>query len=774
VSTTGLGHLLSQRCDSAAAAQRHRHEGSCAARGTSSVPAMSARTALHTARATALACCLAAAPAQGGDPATGTAPPATATAGAREAMWYAPTAADWQKPVRIEWQRTWDDAVRLSQQTRRPILVCVNMDGEIASEHYAGVRYRDAEIAKLYEPYVCVIASVYRHNPRDHDEQGRRIPCPRFGGCTCGEHIAMETVVFPKFLDGQRIAPRHIMVELDGSEAYDVYYAFDTASVLQTIGDGMKDRDATAEPLVRGDRSLLEKVQSPHSRDRSDVEAAWQNGDAEQRQALLTAAAALGEQAPVEVLRQAIYGLDPALAATARTLLARSTAPGAAALLGEVLATELPPAERQTLVAALERLGSSDPHARALAVVHGGLAERSRTVDAARWSEHLAGATYTPAPPPPTANALGELDRAVAVAPADPAVVLAQAEASLAAADGAIARQRRALLEDSRRAAARARQLGAEAFRADTVQALACHALGEHGEAYELAERAVAALPPDRSDARSAAVLFLFAEARQEAIVAAHREKREWPRQWLTDVHATYEVLARHPHGTDAQVAHHVDFLGFFGGTDTAAVALDAGLRRFPTSPALHERLRARILREQGVEALEATYQQLMAQQPPSATMVWFAAYAALVSAEHHRRRGEVEPALTAYDRGIERFERALALDAAQQPSCDHYVAVARAGRSRVHFERGELERAVDELLVAFTRCPDATPALDGLNLSGADTARMLQAATRTARPELFARLEAAMGKLDPELLRLPDYERQAPGTGRPPRRRRG
>ena len=45
-----------------------------------------------------------------------------------EQMWYAPSAEDWQKPPLIRWQRTWDDAVRLSQQTKKPILVCVNMD----------------------------------------------------------------------------------------------------------------------------------------------------------------------------------------------------------------------------------------------------------------------------------------------------------------------------------------------------------------------------------------------------------------------------------------------------------------------------------------------------------------------------------------------------------------------------------------------------------------------------------------------------------------------
>ncbi|MEE8148118.1 MAG: hypothetical protein V3T24_10975, partial [Longimicrobiales bacterium] len=57
----------------------------------------------------------------------------------REQMWRAPTAEDWQKPVLIKWERTWNDALAVSKETGKPILVCINMDGEIASEHYAGV-----------------------------------------------------------------------------------------------------------------------------------------------------------------------------------------------------------------------------------------------------------------------------------------------------------------------------------------------------------------------------------------------------------------------------------------------------------------------------------------------------------------------------------------------------------------------------------------------------------------------------------------------------------
>ena len=47
---------------------------------------------------------------------------------------------------------------------------------------------------------MCLGASVFRHNVRDHDDEGRRIPCPRFGCITCGEHMALEPVLFEKYL----------------------------------------------------------------------------------------------------------------------------------------------------------------------------------------------------------------------------------------------------------------------------------------------------------------------------------------------------------------------------------------------------------------------------------------------------------------------------------------------------------------------------------------------------------------------------------------------
>src|SRR6185503_20837320 len=76
------------------------------------------------------------------------------------------------------------------------------------------------------------VASVFRHNPRDHDEAGRRIPCPRLGECTCGEHMALEPALFERFLsDGERVAPRHALILPDGTKAWDVSLAFDLRDI---------------------------------------------------------------------------------------------------------------------------------------------------------------------------------------------------------------------------------------------------------------------------------------------------------------------------------------------------------------------------------------------------------------------------------------------------------------------------------------------------------------------------------------------------------------
>jgi tetratricopeptide (TPR) repeat protein len=709
-----------------------------------------------------------------------TTPPSLPPGVSREQMWPAPTADDWKKPCLVHWQRTWDDAVAVSRETKKPILICVNMDGEIASEHYAGVRYRDPEIAKLYEPFVCVVASVYRHNPRDYDEEGNRIPCPRFGGVTCGEHIWIEPGLFEKFFDGKRVAPRHIMVELDQKETFDVYYAWDTDTIFKSLRQGIADRNVATNDIARGDRPVLELAGSHDNEDRTALELAYRKGDREKRRALLDAVGVHALDGDLDLLRLAIFGYDVELAKTARHLLARSSSPEAVDLIADALRVPMDPTERDELIGALVRLGETTPRAKTLAAVFQGLSARSSSVDVQAWSKALTDSA-------PSAFAReryaleSQLDRrsqSAASKPDDPEQRIELAESFLALGVDRTTEHRyaRVLLEDARRTALEAKKLGANAWRVNSVLALCASSVGNVAEARSYAEMAMSEPPPDPQSWNACATLALFAEARQDAISKALREKKEWPSQWLTDVHAAYSIIAHHPFGTDAEIVSHYDFLRRLGAAAEAGRVLDEGLARFPDSWLMHDRLRARILAEKGAAGLEAAYAARLAEKNAPPSLVSFAGYASLVAAEFHRRAGRDDEAIASYERGIAHYESAIAATPETRATCDHFIALALAGRARIELQRGDVERSLADLVASFERKPEAAASLDGLNISPVDTAKMLRAKlVELKRDELAQELQAALDKLDPDLLKLPAYEREGPDTQpnlRPPRRR--
>ena len=705
--------------------------------------------------------------------------PGTPPGAPREAMWFAPTSADWAKPVLIQWERTWADAVAVAEATQKPILVCINMDGEIASEHYAGVRYRQPEVAALFEPYVCVIASVYRHNPRDYDDQGRRIECPRFHGVTCGEHIAMEPAVYDQFLDQRRISPRHIMVELDGSEVYDVFYAFDTQSVFKRVRQGIVERKIVPNPEDPEGPPLIERVASKKAKDKLVVESAFLRGDRELRRALLTKALEQGTAAPIDLLRLAIFGLDVEPSRLARAALAQSDAPGAVDLIAEALRVPLAPEEREALIAALERLGAQDEHARTLAVVHRGLSAESVAVRAADWSQRLAevgaeglAAARSKRGVRALTSKLDYTHAAAEARPEDPAARLELAESFLLmavdpeTASAAAVRSRgdgqflEFLFQDALRAAREAEAMGATGWRVDAAIGLACYYLEDLAEADRRAERAAGALPAGEASWHAMATLGLFAEARQRQIRALLRERQPVPPELIADVHSTYSILAQHPLGDESQVVAHVDFLRRFRAVDRANEALDQGLAKYPDSTPLHARLRGRILEEGGPNALIPTYQRLLARADAPVNTPWFAAFAALIAAEFHVRGSESEAALAAYTQSLEWWDRSITANERNRESADHYAALALMGRGRLALERGELDGALADMLASFARRPLAANAVDGLGHYGTANARMLIARLADAgRAEDSLRLRAALEALPPEALAPPEFE---------------
>ncbi len=702
---------------------------------------------------------------------------------AREQMWYPPTEEDWQKPVQIEFERTWEDAVAVARETNKPILICINMDGEIASEHYAGVRYRDPEIAKLYDDYVCVIASVYRHTERDHDENGERIPCPRFGCVTCGEHIAIEPMLFEKYMDGRRISPRHIMVELDGSEQYDVFYAFDTDSVFQKIEEGITQRGLEPRTIVRGDRPILERVASRAREDREAVENAYAQGDKALREQILKAASDHPEAAPVELLRMAVNGFDPELAAIARQALAKIEEVQATDVIEDALRTPMPEDDRKSLVAALEKLGEQSARARTLAVVHGSSGKGS--VNAAAWT---GGASYTAAPDRSAVEArLQAVESEVSSESAEAATLVELAEArlglvlnpdtssSLATDPRTGAKYRQLMLMDAEQTARDAQARRDEIpedlrWRLDAVRTLCAWNLGRQPEAWQLAKETAPAIPVEGLDQLDAlggqlgwnavATLAVFADARHRDIVSAVRARRDWPGEWLNDVTSAYSVLARHPLGTDTQVASHFDLLWFLGARRRAGQALDQGLERWPSSATLHDCLRSRLLREQGVRGLIEHYDRMLEAADAPADLPWFAGYAAIVSAEFSRRRGQGEEADQAYDRALELFDRATAAKPEAKDNNDHFAHLALAGQAKIAAQNQDWDRALAKLYAAFERRPASAGELDGLSFSAVDTARLLLSSLRQAdRRADYDKLREAINALPEVAFEPPEFE---------------
>ena len=676
----------------------------------------------------------------------------------REEMWPAPTEEDWKKPCLLTFQRTWEDALAVAEETNRAILICVNMDGEIASEHYAGVRYRQPEIAALYEPYVAVIASVYRHSARDHDDAGNRVLCPRFGSVTCGEHIAIEPILHDKYFEGVRVAPRHIMIELDRKEQFDVYYAYDTASVFSAIKNGIEKRAAVPKTIVRGDRPVVERVASREVTDRLAVEEAYRAGDAQTRKALLEAAGKHPEAAPVDLLRLAVFGLDGEMAKAARDALARSQSEAATGLLGDALKAPMDPKEKEALLAALSRLGKTNWRARWLSVVHRGLGGKSASVDVAAWNK--TGGSY-PAAPVTAPAAGGAPDPESA---ASTAALLEEAESALAEALQAMESPgpdlrsarvlSRLLLQESRRMALAAAEKGG-GWRAGAVECVAAYYSGDTEDAYARAEAVVKEIPPGDAGQNSMIVLTVFGEAKWKAIQKAMNAKKEWPAEWLTDLNAAYSVLRKHPRATDSRIAWHHELLVWLGAKEPAAKALAEGLERFPASELLHERLRKRALEEGGAEGLEAAYAKMLEGAGGSGDLLWFAGRASIEAGDHLRRVGRFGLVAAAYDRGVALLEKAAAADPERKPAVDVAVSLVLASRARGAFQRGDDEAAVEAILAAFARSPDSAGEKDGLGFSTGETGKIILARLKERKKDALAkRLEDALAALDPELLR--------------------
>ena len=662
-----------------------------------------------------------------------------------------PSSGEPQAPVvQVAWERSLEDALWSRQQTGKPLLVCVNMDGEVFCEQFANRVYRSEEFLELSRGYVCIVLSPDRHTPMDYDGLGNRIPCPRFGGITCAEHQNAEPEVFRRWFQGTRSAPRHVAVGLDDKVLFDKYLASRIEDHLVAIRE---HRSAT--PTAVPPEAMDALLQSRSAMARQLVEQRYRGSAREQRIALLEAAAA-SKAEPFDLLRMGLRDDDDGVFRAAATALAATATAVSLIDVQDALAR----LEDGPLQAALEQAWERSAVAGADQLAWQRYrAARSGALAGAALATHAPLPLRGPAEAAPEREALeAALDAAekrVKAEPKDAAAWLDLASlnldlGTLLAADGA--RTASLSFEDALRAAKQA-ELHVDAARSALLSALlaAIHfQLGDDALAVEAAQQMLTsanALGEQAALGRRRLCEALRAMLRAAAAITTERTAADAAADVTRPVQGAAmaaTLLVAAGEATEQDLLTAAGMLEF-AGTRALAQGLLARARMLsPASPTAHERLRNRMLVDRGAEALRADYAAYVAAAEDKATASWFAGYAAIVAAELQMKDKRFDVALAAYTDCIERFAASVAANADYADSANHFAVLALAGRALLHHQQGTADAAVDDLLRARSLRAASMDEVDGLGRKPSAVAerigRELRAQGNTTAADRLAR----------------------------------
>ncbi len=615
----------------------------------------------------------------------------------------------------VPWQRDLDDALALSKDTGKPLLVCVNADGEPASESLAARRYHDPAFIELMEGFVPVIASAFRHNSTDRGTDGRRLPCPRFGRVTCAEHIAIEPVVFERWFQGTRVAPRHVGIDKKGKALFDLYLLANLGIIDTTLrNEGRKGRRLPdAEGL--SERALLD---SRDAAAREVLEALFVTTDEKRRLDLADKALSKSRttQHP-EVLRLALTDPAPKV---------RRAAAEKAASLSALVPTDLAIAAATVLHAddvLLDRiareLGSrQEPDAQRMALMLNASREPSRALDIEAWGRKLS------------------VEDAEAPLQDDEALLNGQSvrlEKDLAGRPKDLSL--RTELARTYLALSRARSLGGEQdvsylwelAREEASAVLkfkkappAAHALFARtdwllgGQAVDAAAAAARALPGLLSEARSrlaAETLDVWVQAQADRAFEQLDAGALPEEASIADVATGARLILQHPLATAWQRAAALDAVGGLQLDGLHGELAWLGVGRHPLAPELHEHLRWHLLRDGDPGQVGAAYDTLLSSMSPELrpAVRWFAAFAALQAGDQLRIALRTAEAIKSYRLSIAGFKAAKNMDESFTNTAA-YRALAHAGLARVLLDEEFVKEAAQELLAGLA---DDQAALD-------------------------------------------------------------
>ena len=648
----------------------------------------------------------------------------------------AAAAASGAEPPQIHWLQTLDQAQAVASATGRPLLLAVNMDGESASERIVREKYRDPEFVALTRRAVCLVSSVFRHTPRDDDDQGNRIVCPRLGRVTCGEHIALEPVLYDRYLGGERIAPRHAFVTPDGEVALDLFLLFDLDQIDSALEQALAPWPAEIAwppvPPPPGDsfKQLLTQARTRAAFDQlAETARELKLEDLADREVR----ADLGRVPslpvrfpnPLERLRLLI-ALDPERASTRTRLLAHFTLTGDERT-GELLADAFGAPLAERIRRAVQDAGLA-VHAVALLELAKGVREQATLepliqdqdpdelrAALAQALERLRADEQDPA----HQAAVGLVSLALAkwsidAGEAGADIYLADAETFLESARERIHDSPELLLASARSAYYGGRIEEQETFAVEALSLLP-----------RLPE-----LPLDRPG--EAAGLLAEPAVRQEA----------W--RWLGD--AAGRLLARRS-GSDPLIealgllrggrallfaaasprADEVDwqsagsYLGAVGLPLHELAWLDEGRRRFPDSSLIANAISTAFWRSGRPELAVSQAHEIASLHPDSANCAWYLGYARVALGDWLRRQEQPDQAIAVYEQAEQSFRESLELAPEYEASVVRWLARLALSRGFAHLLSDRQAEAASCLVEGIGLDQGIAPERDGLDREAVD-----------------------------------------------------
>lgn len=646
-------------------------------------------------------------------------------------------------PPQISWQRSLDDALAAQKETGLPLLVVVNMDGEVFNERFAGTTYHDREFVASTNHYICVVASPDRHSERDYDALGNRIECPRFKGCTCSEHINIEPELYRRYFNKLRNAPRHVGVTPDGDILYDRFLD----SSMSVAIDAIKKHEGKGQQkhLVNTD-NITEMFRRRDAMARALLERRYRFGNKDERSKLLKAAAS-AQNDPIDLLRMGLRDPDEDLVGLAAIAISRVGGPNSLIDIEDALARINDGHVKKQLIEQLRRLGKTDTNAARMASNF----ESSKDQLAKPWRNAWQDTRLTA-----REGIEAELDRvesAIRTKPKDAGLRLELATAQAAFATMLMAQGGQGIglwLADAERNAGKVEDESLE-LEKQALLAITSWYQSKGSDAQKAMVEAMASGSSAREPDAWLAGMFLDVVLQitaQTAFARAQADDKVSLRGEITRTRTVLDLVEQRNAGLERGMLAGIALFEHAGLRAEARTRLEHAVQQFPASLTVHDRWRNRMLVDLGAELMRHRYAKHVTDASDRATAQWYAGYAALIAAERHTLDNRSIEAENAYADSIERFADSASSNEAYADTANHYAVLALAGRAQIRLQKKNLTGAGKDILRAVELRAPSLDEDDGLKRKPRSIGlRVQEALVTSGNAELAEQLANALGQ---------------------------